>query len=197
MQGVRYTLSIAFIFLISGSILWAVPRKLTWEDLSTLKDGKIPKNAMKEIYPFSLFGPDNPYDLKIYSPRGQAASFANKAEEDFVKLDSLNYNPDKFNKYVKIYVNNHRAKTLGRHGDIRQITRCVLGIGESHYDADSTVFVKTRIQNSTGADFTNTDVVFYFRIDLFSDDSDITIYIYDDAGRTKFNFKKKDINNLE
>jgi len=192
-----WVLSISLILFLTSSVV-SKPRRVTWEDLKELKDGKIPENSRRQLLG-GLFGKGS-YEVLVCTPRAQAAQFANYAKENYIKLDSSTYFPEKFNKYVKLKVTNLLASECNssiRPEDVRQITRGVIVIGDDFYEADSTVLVESTLQNALGAQYTNIDAILYFRLQLFSGWDDIKIVIFDNQGKVERKMKAKHVKKLE
>lgn len=199
LKSIFCTLVVSVLLLqLSADPAFSEPRRVTWSDLDELKDGKMPDNSKRQILG-GLFGKGS-YEIMVYTPRAQAAQFANYAKENYIKLDSSTYFPEKFSKYVKLEVTNLLASDYNssiKPEDIRQISRAVIVIGDDFYEADSTVFVKDVLKNAMGAQYTNVDAIFYFRLQLFSGWDDIKIVVFDNQGKVERKLKAKHVKELE
>lgn len=180
------------ILNFSAVHLYANPQKITWSDLEACKDGKHPKNSEK-LLDSGLFGKDGLIYVEVITPKGQAAQFAKYANENFISLDSSNYNPDIFNKFVELQVYN-LAPDLK---DAKQIKRCVIEISGKLYEADSTEYISETLQNLYGASVLDIDANFYFNIEIFDGEGDIIFHIIHDSGKFDRKLKSKDLKKLE
>ncbi len=159
-----------------------------------LKDGKVPKNAKKEISG-GMFAKGH-YEITVYTPRGRAASFAETAKENYIKLDSANYSPELFNGPIKVVVENILADA-GHAEFLRHISRVIILRGEDVFEADSTELIETTYGNAYGAEYANTDAIVYFDPSLFDGSDDLKFIIFDNHGKCERKLKKKDAKKLE
>ncbi len=188
-----YKRVIICLLLIPATIALGEPRNLTQEDMSDLKSGKIPKNARKQII-------GGGFEIMIYTPRGRAARFAEAAKENYIKLDSVMFNPAKFNGGVSLEVTNLMASAYNSSvspDDVRQISRGILLVNDEVIEADSTEYIRTPLKNAYGSEYLNIDAVFYFPLYLFDGFEDIKIVIFHSDGKLKKKLKSKDIRKLE
>jgi len=183
---------IAILCIFINSQINAQPQQVTWDDLKKLQNGEVPKNAKNQILG-GLFD-KGAYELMIYSPKGQAAIYAKTAKENYIKLDSSTYYPELFNRFVRVEVRNLLTSEAK---DLRQIERGIILIGDDFFEADSTIFIKSNLQNAYGAEYINIDAVFFFNLNHFTGWDDIKFVIFDNQGKVERKFKKKDIKKLE
>jgi hypothetical protein len=182
----------AIMLLVIATQAVSQPRKVTKQDLNELRNGKVPKNAKK----FQIGGK---FVVTIYTPRGRAAKFASFAADNYIKLDSINYNPDMFNKHIEIVVVNLSlfVGMIDGFDDVLQISRGIILHGDEVNEADNTVFVEKNLQNLLGASCTNIDATFYFPLSLFTGEDDLKLVIFYNDGKKEHKIKKKDIKKLE
>ncbi len=195
---VLLVVSVAVFGFTFSSLATAQPRPVTEADLVELKDGKMPKNAEKNVSG-GLFS-KNTYRIIIHTPRGQAARFADAAEDNYIKLDSTTFKPSMFNEYVRIDVSNIMAYEIlssPKPEDLRQIERGVIVKGDDFHEIDSVIFDKSTFQNAYGAAYVNVDAIFYVPIGLFDGSVDLKLVIIDNEGKYERKIKAKDIKKLE
>jgi len=188
----KRTVLILVIIFLSNVSSFGKPRNITWSDLEILKNGKIPKNSKKQDLG-GLFE-SGAIEVMFYTPSACAARFAKRAKDEFIKLDSNNYNPSLFNNFIEMHVTNLMKSDIR---EVRQFQRCVIEIGDEHHEVDSVIYLKENYQNAYGAEAINIDAIFFLPMRYFTGSNDVNLYIFDDRGKIKRKLKKKQIAKLE
>jgi hypothetical protein len=115
-------------------------------------------------------------------PRAQAATFAARAKNDFIKLDSTNWRPELFNAGVRVDV-------VGIESDMTSLVQaqriaCILP-NDSLVDPLWTVLDTVEVSNLAGATLHAVNLRALFPVSIFNLNQDLSFYVFSDRGRSK------------
>ncbi len=188
--------------LLMASQSFSQPQRVTWDDLKEIKNSKkvkVPKKSKKSLdggmFDTSL---KSRISVAVYSPKGQAALYAQTAKENYIKLDSSTFYPKLFNQ-IKVRVFNERVELgMAERGDLTSIERVIILFGDDEViEPDSIKFDKADLQNSYGAGYKNIDATCYFPLNYFDGYSDIKFIIFYNEGKFERKFKHKEVMKME
>jgi len=151
---------------------------------------KMPKDSRLEK--FLIVGGTLVY-LRLYTPQAQATRFAAWAKENFVKLDSTNWQPKFFNEGILV-----KALAKSNMENIIRMNRivCLTKAGDIveplWFKADS-----SQVSNLAGATFLLVNLKAMFPFSLFEPEQELKFYIFSNEGRGETKVKSKEIKKLK